>query len=105
MGPELPDLIVLEVGVAEGPQGRPLGADVVRPHSLWWARQASGICGGEGTARAQARPSPVVGPGPMRHPAGWPGVDWMTPLRSCEMDERARITTPGELEASVLALS
>ena len=27
LGPELPDLVVLEVGVAERPQGRPLGAD------------------------------------------------------------------------------
>ena len=25
-------------------------ADDVRPHSLWWARQASGMCGGDGTA-------------------------------------------------------
>ena len=87
LGPELPDLVVLEVGVAEISQGRPLGAkrarrryrrawvtggggraglvrghgldsslwwrpraDGVRPHSLWWARQASGMCEGEGTA-------------------------------------------------------
>ena len=76
--------VVLEVGVAEVPQGRPLGAERaavarealgmaavepvscgvmgcippwwrpraggVRPPSLRWARQASGICGGEGTA-------------------------------------------------------
>ena len=86
-GPELPDLVVLEVGVDEGPQGRPLGAERarerrrgarvtggggrdglgrghglgsslwwrprvggVRPHSLWGARQARGMCGGEGTA-------------------------------------------------------
>ena len=25
-------------------------ADGVRPHSLWWARQARGMCGGDGTA-------------------------------------------------------
>ena len=30
VGPELPDLIVLEVGVAEIPQGRPLGAKRAR---------------------------------------------------------------------------
>ena len=30
LGPELPDLIVLEVGVAEIPQGRPLGAERAR---------------------------------------------------------------------------
>ena len=30
LGPELPDLIVLEVGVAEGPQGRPLEAERAR---------------------------------------------------------------------------
>ena len=87
LGSELPDLIVLEVGVAEISQGRSLGAerarerrrrarasagvavepvscgvmgwvppwwqpraDGVRPHSLWWARQARGMCGGDGTA-------------------------------------------------------
>ncbi len=86
VGPELPDLIVLEVGVAEISQGRSLGAERarerrrracvsgggcraglvrghglgpslwwprasgVRPHSLWWARQARGMCGGDGTA-------------------------------------------------------
>ena len=95
VGPELPDLIVLEVGVAEISQGRPLGAKRarrrcrcvggggwrasrsragswagslwwrpraggVRPHSLWWARQARGMCGGEGTARAHARPSQLA---------------------------------------------
>ena len=85
-GPELPDLVVLEVGVDEISQGRPLGverargrrhraggtgdgcraglvrghglgpslwwprASGVRPHSLWWARQASGMCDGDGTA-------------------------------------------------------
>ena len=26
----------------------------VRPHSLWWARQASGMCGGDGTAMGGA---------------------------------------------------
>ena len=86
VGPELPDLVVLEVGVAEISQGRPLGGERarrrcrraggtgrggrgglvrghglgpslvaatgggVRPHSLWWARQARGMCGGDGTA-------------------------------------------------------
>ena len=30
LGPELPDLVVLEVGVAEVPQGRPLGAERAR---------------------------------------------------------------------------
>ena len=87
LGPELPDLVVLEIGVDKVPQGRPLGAERarerrrgvcvtggggrdglgrghgrgsslwwrprvggVRPHSLWWARQASGMCDGEGTA-------------------------------------------------------
>ena len=84
LGSELPNLIVLEVGVAEISQGRPLGAErarerrrraggtggwlssrscagswagfllvvaaAVRPHSLWWARQARGMCGGDGTA-------------------------------------------------------
>ena len=86
VGPELPDLVVLEVGVAEISQGRPLGAECARgrcrragasgrvgrvvscgsmdagppfrrpraaavhPHSLWWARQARGMCGGDGTA-------------------------------------------------------
>ena len=85
-GSELPHLVVLEVGVAEISQGRPLGAERarerrrraggtgggcraglvrghglgpslwwpraggVRPHSLWWARQARGMCGGERTA-------------------------------------------------------
>ena len=86
-GPELPDLVVLEIGVDKVPQGRLLGADRarerhrcagapgvavepvsdgvmdavpprgggrgaggVRPHSLWWARQASGMCDGDGTA-------------------------------------------------------
>ena len=42
----------------------------------------------------------------MRHPAGWPDVDWTTPLQSCEMaGERARVTTLGAREASVLALA
>ena len=86
VGPELPDLIVLEVGVDEISQGRSLGAerarrrcrracvtggggraglvrghgldsslwwpraDSVRPHSLWWARQAREMCGKDGTA-------------------------------------------------------
>ena len=36
-GPELPDLVVLEVGVDEGPQGRPLGAE--RAHA---SRRSSG---------------------------------------------------------------
>ena len=83
VGAELPDLVVLEIGVDEGPQGRPLGAEGarwrcraggtvgggrdgfvrghglrpslvaaaaggVRPHSLWGARQARGMCGGDG---------------------------------------------------------
>ena len=30
LGPELPDVVVLEVGVAEIPQGRPLGAEGAR---------------------------------------------------------------------------
>ena len=30
LGPELPDVVVLEVGVAEIPQGRPLGAECAR---------------------------------------------------------------------------
>ena len=30
LGPELPDLVVLEVGVAELAQGRPLGAEGAR---------------------------------------------------------------------------
>ena len=87
VGPKLPHLVVLEIGVSEISQGRPLGAERargrrrrawvtwgdgqdglgrghglgssswwrplaggVRPHSLWWARQASGMCGGDGTA-------------------------------------------------------
>ena len=102
LGSELPDLIVLEVGVAEISQGRSLGAERARErrrracvsgggcragfvrghglgpslvaaastfalvgrqgecaeatgrrsctHSLWWARQARGMCGGDGTA-------------------------------------------------------
>ena len=87
VGPELPDLIVLEVGVDEISQGRSLGAERarrrcrcacvtgggdraglvrghglgssswwpprasgVRPHSLWWARQAREMCEGDGTA-------------------------------------------------------
>ena len=81
---ELPDLVVLEVGVDEISQGRPLRtkrarwrcragsaggggragfvrdhgrgssslwwprAGGVRPHSLWGARQASGMCDGDG---------------------------------------------------------
>ena len=89
LGPELPDLIVLEIGVAEIAQGRPLGAERtrrrcraegigsggragvvrghglgsslwwrprvggVRPHSLWGARQARGMCGGEGPAMSK----------------------------------------------------
>ena len=51
----------------------------VRPHSLWWARQGSGICEGDGTARAHAWPSEWFWPGPMRHPAGWPDVDGTRP--------------------------
>ena len=88
LGPELPHLIVLEVGIAEisqwsAPGGRTCAASGaaaraaagrgcrgglvrghglgpsswwqpraggVRPHSLWWARQARGMCGGDGTA-------------------------------------------------------
>ena len=87
VGSELPDLVVLEIGVDKVPQGRPLGAERargrhrrawvtggdgrdgfgrghgrgssswwrpraggVRPHSLWWARQASEMCDGDGTA-------------------------------------------------------
>ena len=70
VGPELPHLVVLEVGVAEiarespGVAVEPVSCGVmgwvppwwrpraggVRPHSLWWARQARGMCGGEGTA-------------------------------------------------------
>ena len=60
------------------PWGRPR-AGGVRPHSLWWARQGSGICEGDGTARANAWPSKWFWPGPMRHPAGWPDVDCTRP--------------------------
>ena len=88
-------LVVLEVGVAEVPQGRLLGAEcargrrrcacvaggggraglvrghglsppfrrpravAVRPHSLWWARQARGMCGGEGTAMCPVAYAPA----------------------------------------------
>ena len=41
VGPELPDVVVLEVGVDEGPQGRPLGADGAR-----WRCRAGGTGGG-----------------------------------------------------------
>ena len=33
-----------------GPPFRRPQAAAVGPHSLWWARQARGMCGGEGTA-------------------------------------------------------
>ena len=41
VGPELPDLVVLEVGVDEAPQGRPLGAEGAR-----WQCRAGGTGGG-----------------------------------------------------------
>ena len=89
VGPELPDLTVLEVDIDEVSHRRPLGGDRarwrcrsggtgggaragfvrdhgrgfsswwrpraggVRPHALWWARQASGMCEGEGTAMSK----------------------------------------------------
>ena len=57
LGPELPDLIVLEVGVAEIAQGRPLGAEGAR----WRRRRASLVWGhGRGPscmAAAGGRPS------------------------------------------------
>ena len=43
VGPELPHLIVLEVGVAEGPQGRPLGAERARER-----RRCTCVTGGGG---------------------------------------------------------
>ena len=42
VGPELPDLVVMEVGVAEVPQGRPLGAERARAR----CRRAGGTGGG-----------------------------------------------------------
>ena len=105
LGPELPDLVVLEVGVAEIAQGRPLGAEGARvavpsrggyracqsragswkrsllrrgrgraavgPHSLWWARQGSGMWGGDGQPR---RPVGPDRPGPCGS-ADRPAVD------------------------------
>ena len=57
LGPELPDLVVLEVGVAEIAQGRPLGAEGAR----WRRRRASLVRGhGRGPSFAVAaggRPS------------------------------------------------
>ena len=100
-GPELPDLVVLEVGVAEIAQGRPLGAEGARcaapsrqsragswnrsllrrgrgraavgPHSLWWARQGSGMWGGDGQPRRPVgpdRPGPCGSAGGRRRPVG-----------------------------------
>ena len=45
LGSELPDLVVLEVGVDEGPQGRPLGAERARER-----RRRAGGTGGGGRA-------------------------------------------------------
>ena len=45
VGPELPHLIVLEVGVAEISQGRPLGAERARER-----RRRAGVTGGGGRA-------------------------------------------------------
>ena len=45
VGPELPDLIVLEVGVAEIAQGRPLGAERARAR-----RRGACVTGGGGRA-------------------------------------------------------
>ena len=46
VGPELPDVVVLEVGVAEGPQGRPLGAEGAR-----WRCRAGGVGGAQRVGR------------------------------------------------------
>ena len=43
LGPELPDLVVLEVGVAEIAQGRPLGAEGAR-----WRRRRASLVRGHG---------------------------------------------------------
>ena len=43
LGPELPDLVVLEVGVAELAQGRPLGAEGAR-----WRRRRASLVRGHG---------------------------------------------------------
>ena len=50
LGPELPDLVVLEVGVAEIAQGRPLGAEGARGR-----RRHAGSIGGVGPSRCRAR--------------------------------------------------
>ena len=49
---ESPGVVVetISCGVMDaGPPFRRPRAGGVRPHSLWWARQASGMCGGAGT--------------------------------------------------------
>ena len=71
-GPELPDLIVLEVGVAELAQGRPLGAECARGR-----RRRAGCTGGAGRAgvvRGHGRgPSCVAAAGgrPVGPPSLW----------------------------------
>ena len=49
-GPELPNLIVLEIGVDEGPQGRPLEAERARgavpsrvSHRAWWSSRSCAV--------------------------------------------------------------